>query len=119
MGLQGRPFLSCRMTQLYDEGVVLYMYIGVAGIGLTSERALEAFEQVERAARQAVLDAGGSLSHHHGIGKLRSSHLRVTQAPEMTLALQGLKKAVDPTNVLGARNGAWSDLATPDSGSGF
>ena len=27
--LPGQPFLSCRLTQLYDEGGVLYMYIAV------------------------------------------------------------------------------------------
>lgn len=109
MRLPGRPFLSCRMTQLYDEGGVLYMYLGVATGGLAQERALEAFQRLEHAARRAVLDAGGCLSHHHGVGKLRASLLQSTQSPELNAALRGLKVAMDPDNVLAARNGAWSE----------
>jgi len=109
--LPGQPFLSCRLTQLYDEGGVLYMYLAVCTAGLTDERSLEAFEHLEHTARQAILDAGGCLSHHHGIGKLRAEMLPRTQAPLMAAAFRGLKSAVDPENVLGAANGLWSSAA--------
>ncbi|CAK0819058.1 unnamed protein product [Prorocentrum cordatum] len=111
MWLPGQPYLTCRMTQLYDEGAVLYMYLAVSTIGLAPEKALEAFERLERAARRAVLDAGGCLSHHHGVGKLRAGLLPRTQAPAWSAALRGLKAAVDPANVLGARNGVWAEAA--------
>jgi len=109
--LPGQPFMSCRMTQLYDEGAVLYMYLAVSTAGLATERCLEAFERLEHAARGAVLAAGGCLSHHHGIGKLRAPLLQESQSPELTAVLQGLKAAVDPSNILAARNGAWSPAA--------
>jgi len=108
LNVPGKPFLSCRMTQLYDEGGVLYMYMAVCTGGLSPERALEAFEHLEHTARQAVLEAGGCLSHHHGVGKLRAPLLASTQAPEFTNVLRRLKSAVDPQNVLGARNGPWT-----------
>jgi len=104
----GRPFLSCRMTQLYDEGAVLYMYMAVSTAGLAPSRALEVFQRLEHAARAAVLDAGGCLSHHHGVGKLRAALLPAGQAPALTAALRGLKASLDPHGVLGARNGAWA-----------
>jgi alkyldihydroxyacetonephosphate synthase len=110
--LPGRPFLSCRMTQLYDEGGVLYMYLAICTAGLSSDKALEAFHCLEAAARKAVMKEGGCLSHHHGVGKHRASLLGSTQAPATTGAMQGLKAAVDPENILGARNGAWTDAAT-------
>merc|ERR1719246_413061 len=103
------------MTQLYDEGAVLYMYMGIATAGLAPSKALEAFERLEHAARRAVLDAGGCLSHHHGVGKLRASLLQTTQSPELIATLQGLKATMDPQNVLGARNGAWSEMARPST----
>jgi len=106
--LPGKPFLSLRMTQIYDEGAVLYMYLAVSTAGLTSEHALRAFERLEQAARQAVLEAGGCLSHHHGTGKLRGALLPQTQASLLSTALHELKAAVDPENALGARNGVWS-----------
>merc|ERR1719498_1391797 len=79
--LPGRPFLSCRMTQLYDEGGVLYMYIATCTVGLTPEKALEAFHRLEDTARKVILKEGGSLSHHHGVGKHRNTQLEHTQAP--------------------------------------
>ncbi|CAE8733091.1 unnamed protein product [Polarella glacialis] len=106
--LPGKPFMSCRMTQLYDEGAVLYMYIAVCTAGLAPERALEAFGCLEHAARNAAMSAGGCLSHHHGVGKLRSSLLPNAQSPALMQAVHGLKTSVDPDNVLGARNGAWA-----------
>jgi len=106
--LPGKPFLSCRMTQLYDEGGVLYMYMAICTAGLSPECALKAFQSCEHAARVAVLDAGGCLSHHHGVGKLRAAHLAHTQSPQLADALRGIKASIDPHNVLGARNGPWA-----------
>lgn len=115
--LPGQPFLSCRMTQLYDEGAVLYMYMAVSTAGLAQERCLEAFERLEHAARRAALAAGGCLSHHHGVGKLRAPLLRESQSAELTAVLQGLKASMDPWNVLAARNGAWSTAAVSSAAS--
>jgi len=112
--LPGRPFLSCRMTQLYDEGAVLYMYLAVCTVGLPPRRALAAFEALEHAARKAAMDAGGCISHHHGVGKLRAKLLTQTQAPALTAAIEGLKSAFDPDNVLGAANGAWAPTSAPE-----
>jgi len=106
--LPGRPYLSCRMTQLYDEGAVLYMYLAVCTAGLPPEQALKVFERLEHAARQAAMRAGGCLSHHHGVGKLRAALLPKTQAPAVQKALEGLQAALDPEGVLGARNGPWA-----------
>ena len=113
--LPGRPFMSCRMTQLYDEGGVLYMYIAVCTNGLEPKRALEAFETLEHSARQAILDAGGCLSHHHGVGKLRASLLPQTQSPALTQVLRDFKTALDPSNVLAAGNGIWAASLAEDS----
>lgn len=108
--LPGRPFLSCRMTQLYDEGGVLYMYIAVCTAGLEPQKALEAFGRLEHAARKAAMAAGGCLSHHHGVGKLRSKLLKDVQSSALLETLHGLKASMDPHNILGARNGAWACL---------
>ena len=108
--LAGRPFLSCRLTQLYSQGGVLYMYLAIHTGGLKADRALERFARLEHVAREAVLAAGGCLSHHHGVGKHRAQLLQRSQGPELCAALRGLKASLDPENVLAARNGAW---ATP------
>ena len=112
--LPGKPFMSCRMTQLYDEGGVLYMYMAISTTGLEPQHALKAFETLEHAARCAILNAGGCLSHHHGVGKLRASLLPETQSPVLAQALRNFKMALDPSNILAARNGTWSTSALPE-----
>jgi len=105
--IPGRPFLSVRMTQLYDEGAVLYMYMAISTAGLTCQRALQVFQRLEHTARRAILDAGGCLSHHHGVGKIRAELLPSGLEPLVADAARGVKAVMDPRNVLGAGNGAW------------
>lgn len=44
-------------------------------------KVVENYEIVEDAARDEVLKAGGSLSHHHGIGKLRKGFMERSLPP--------------------------------------
>ena len=81
LGLPGQPCLTVRLTQLYHQGGVLYMYLAACMGSLGPAEALEAYHRLEEAARRAILHVGGSLSHHHGVGKIRSSHLEATQSP--------------------------------------
>jgi len=66
------------------------------------------FSAIERSARQAILDNGGSLSHHHGLGKLRSLFVRQIYSKGYRDALACMKEAIDPMNTFGARNGVFS-----------
>lgn len=43
------------------------MYLAICTTGLEAQSALAAFESLEHAARCAILNAGGCLSHHHGV----------------------------------------------------
>ena len=72
-GLPGRPYVSARVTQLYETGVCVYFYFAYYHRGV--DNASEVYAEMERAARQEILRAGGSLSHHHGVGKLRQRFL--------------------------------------------
>ncbi len=101
-GLPGVPFISCRITQLYDTGVCIYFYL--AYYYKSVERPSEVFAEIERAARAEVLARGGSLSHHHGIGKLRARFLPEIMSAPMLEWSRRVKQAVDPENVFGSAN---------------
>jgi len=108
-GLPGSPFYGCRITQLYATGVCVYFYFGIGSEGVTDPS--EAFAAIEREAREEILRSGGSLSHHHGIGKLRQRFLpRVLSAGERAW-VHGLKRAVDPENIFGIGNQDPGDAA--------
>ena len=101
-GVPGRPFVTARVTQVYHTGVCVYFYFGFYHKGLASP--LETFAELERAARDEILRAGGSLSHHHGVGKLRRSFLPRIFSPAALAWSNEVKRAVDPGNVFGVAN---------------
>ena len=101
-GLPGKPFITCRITQLYDTGVCVYFYFAFYFKGV--ENPSQVYGEIEEAARDEILKAGGSLSHHHGIGKLRQKFMpRIMSAPALQW-IADLKHAVDPANIFGSGN---------------
>jgi alkyldihydroxyacetonephosphate synthase len=101
-GLPGNPFISARVTQVYPTGVCVYFYFAIHYKGV--ENPSEVYAELERAARDEILRSGGSLSHHHGIGKLREQFLpRIASQGTLTWN-DALKRAVDPSDVFGIGN---------------
>jgi len=100
--LPGIPFITARVTQLYQTGVAVYFYFGFYHKGV--ERPAEVYAELEHAARDEILRSGGSLSHHHGVGKIRRDFLpRVMSSTSMAWAAD-VKRAVDPANTFGIAN---------------
>lgn len=111
LGIRGRPYFTYRVTQTYHTGVCIYFTLAFSGKGLDDPAAT--YHEVETHLRQAILDNGGSLSHHHGVGKLRARFLNQVHSEATHRVLRDTKKAVDPSNVFGARNGV---MAVEDGG---
>jgi alkyldihydroxyacetonephosphate synthase len=103
-GVAGTPYLSYRVTQTYHHGVCIYFTLAFSTRGLADPGAV--FHDIEQALRQVILDHGGSLSHHHGVGKIRQRFLpQVCSEAGLELA-RAVKRAVDPDNIFGIGNGA-------------
>jgi alkyldihydroxyacetonephosphate synthase len=101
-GLPGRPFFTGRITQVYETGVCCYFYYGFFHKGIDDPT--RTYLDMEEAVREEILAAGGSLSHHHGVGKLRQKFLARIQSPAALDCVARMKKALDPTDVFGAGN---------------
>jgi alkyldihydroxyacetonephosphate synthase len=100
--LPGKPFVTCRVTQLYETGVCVYFYFGYYYKGV--QHPTRVYAEMEAAAREEVLRCGGSLSHHHGVGKLRQRFLPEIQSPASLESVRAAKRALDPGNVFGCGN---------------
>jgi alkyldihydroxyacetonephosphate synthase len=98
----GTPFVTCRVTQLYPTGVCIYFYFAFYFKGLAEPEKI--YSEIEHAARDEILRSGGSLSHHHGVGKIRQRFLARIASPGVAAWARDIKGAVDPTNVFGASN---------------
>uniref|UniRef100_A0A672G656 Alkylglycerone-phosphate synthase n=1 Tax=Salarias fasciatus TaxID=181472 RepID=A0A672G656_SALFA len=101
-GVQFPPLSTCRVTQTYDAGACVYFYFAFNYRGLSDP--VHVYEQVEHAAREEILANGGSLSHHHGVGKLRKEWMRETVSDVGIGMLKSVKDYVDPNNIFGNRN---------------
>lgn len=101
-GLPGKPFITSRITQLYRTGVAIYFYFGFSYLGI--ENPSQVYLELENIAREEILRCGGSLSHHHGVGKIRQAFLPGIMSDTTMKLKQQVKSGFDPQNIFGAGN---------------
>ncbi|MCA9973538.1 MAG: FAD-binding oxidoreductase [Anaerolineales bacterium] len=106
-GLPGRPYVSPRITQLYHTGVCIYFTHGFSTMGVAEPDRI--FSEIEHKLRETIIQHGGSISHHHGVGKLRKDFLPDTISDTTIELLREIKQAHDPKNVFGIRNNVFAE----------
>ena len=111
-GLPGRPYISPRITQLYHTGVCIYFTHGFSTMGV--ENPDEIFSEIEHSLRETIMVAGGSISHHHGVGKIRKDFMKHTISPAATALIKDIKKANDPQDIFGIRNNIFAESTEPE-----
>ncbi len=111
-GLPGRPYISPRITQLYHTGVCIYFTHGFSTVGV--ENPDEIFSKIEHSLRETIMAAGGSISHHHGVGKIRKDFMQQAISPAAAELIKEIKKANDPQNIFGIRNNIFAEATEPD-----
>ncbi|MBN2191243.1 MAG: FAD-binding oxidoreductase [Polyangiaceae bacterium] len=99
-GLPGKPFVTARVTQAYPTGVCIYFYFAFCYQGV--ENPSETYHAIEAAARDAILEAGGSLSHHHGVGTLRAEFLPRVLSDAALSWRAAARCALDPDHLFAA-----------------
>ena len=90
-------FLSCRFTHVYPDGPApYYTFNGAARVGAENEQ----WQTIKDEALAAVVDAGGTVTHHHAVGRMhRPAWDR--QRPELFgEALAAVKRRLDPNGIL-------------------
>ena len=105
--LPGKPYISPRITQLYHTGVCIYFTHGFYSKGV--EHPDEVLSEIEYSLRQTIMAAGGSISHHHGVGKLRKDFMSQSISPASIELLKKIKQANDPQNIFGIRNNIFAE----------
>lgn len=105
---------SAHASHSYTDGACLYFTFG----GQPEDDSLEAraalHEAIWTAGQGATLEAGCSVSHHHGIGLHRGAWLRRAMGPAHDV-LRGIKAALDPNGILNpSKLGLPSPYGAPD-----
>ncbi len=101
--LPGKPYISYRIPQIYHTGVCIYFMLGMSVKGV--EKPEEKFGEIEHSLRATIIKHGGSISHHHGVGKLRKDFIPDMLSKTSIDLIKEMKQTHDPSNVFGSSNG--------------
>ena len=93
----GLVLASAHSSHSYQQGTCLYVTLVLRPESLAAGDAL--YERCWDTAMEATLAAGGAISHHHGIGRVRRRWLREELGSAYAL-LPTLKAALDPKGIL-------------------
>ena len=100
--LPGKPFFTSRISKVYHTGVCMYNTIAMCYDGV--ENPEDVFTEIEHIMRENFIENGGSISHHHGVGKLRKDFMSNTISDGSVEMIKGIKKNQDPHNIFGVNN---------------
>jgi len=94
-------FVMAHLSHAYPDGCSIYFTFAGGGKDAAAQEA--AYDTAWRAALEAALAAGGTLSHHHGVGRSKAPAL----GAELGLGVDvvhALRKAFDPSGILNPGN---------------
>ena len=93
----GAGILTCRFTHVYPDGPAPYFtFLGPARRG--SE--LSQWAELKAAASEGVLSAGGTITHHHAVGRTHRPWYDRERPEPFAAALRAAKRQLDPAGIL-------------------
>jgi alkyldihydroxyacetonephosphate synthase len=89
--------VSTRFTHVYPDGPAPYYTFNVRG---TPGQLLEQWRHIKARASDALLAAGGTITHHHAVGRDHMPWYREQRPALFGRALDAAKSALDPARIL-------------------
>ena len=93
----GGGTVTCRFTHVYPDGPAPYFTI-LAPANRGAE--LEQWDAVKGAASDAVIAAGGTITHHHAVGRDHRPWYDRQRPEQFARALRAAKAELDPASIL-------------------
>jgi alkyldihydroxyacetonephosphate synthase len=93
----GAGSVTCRFTHVYPDGPAAYYTILAPA---RSGEELDQWSQIKRAASDALSAAGGTITHHHAVGRDHRPWYDRQRPEPFAEALRAAKGAVDPAGAL-------------------
>ena len=81
-------------SHFYSQGTNLYF------IYISRSKDLDSFRSFQRGIIQKINENKGSLSHHHGVGRLMAPFMESHLGREQMEVLRALKRHFDPNNIM-------------------
>ncbi len=89
-------FVMAHMSHAYPDGCSIYFTF--AGASTTDTKALQTYEHTWNQALIAAHTAGGTIAHHHGIGRSKRSMMRLEHGAGLDVIAQ-LARRADPHGI--------------------
>ncbi len=98
LAAQGTPGLAfCHLSHAYADGASLYFtFISRAKRG----EEIEQWRAVKRAASEAIVAAGGTITHHHAIGRDHAPYMEAEVGETGIEVLRAVKERLDPAGIM-------------------
>jgi alkyldihydroxyacetonephosphate synthase len=98
LAAQGTPgFAFCHLSHAYADGASLYFtFIARARHGAEREQ----WAAVKRAASEAIVAAGGTITHHHGVGRDHAPYMDAEVGRTGIEVLRAVKERLDPSGIM-------------------
>jgi alkyldihydroxyacetonephosphate synthase len=91
------PLVACHISHLYPTGASLY-FTFMARARRGDE--LSQWAEVKTAACEAIVAAGGTITHHHAVGRDHAPYVGAEVGETGVAALRALKRELDPAGVM-------------------
>jgi len=98
LAAQGTPGLvMCHLSHAYADGASLYFtFIAAARAGAE----LDQWAAVKRAASEAIVSTGGTITHHHAVGRDHAPYMEAEVGNTGLDVLRAVKERLDPAGVM-------------------
>jgi alkyldihydroxyacetonephosphate synthase len=93
----GGGFVTCRFTHVYPDGPAPYFTVLAPG---RRGAELEQWAEIKAAAAEAIITHGGTITHHHAVGRDHRPWYDRQRPEAFADALRAAKRALDPTGIL-------------------
>ncbi|OZB83547.1 FAD-linked oxidase C-terminal domain-containing protein, partial [Microbacterium sp. 13-71-7] len=106
-GAGRKAFVMCHVSHVYPTGASLYFTV-LAPLGADAQ---EAWSGIKRRVGDAIMAAGGTISHHHAVGRDHAPWLGEEIGDTGVRILAAVKRELDPDGIMNP--GAVLGAATP------
>ena len=98
LAAQGTPGLVfCHLSHAYPDGASLYFtFVSRARRG----EEVEQWRAVKRAASEAIVAAGATITHHHAVGRDHAPYMEAEVGKTGLEVLRAVKERLDPTGIM-------------------
>ena len=89
--------ITCRFTHVYPDGPAPYFTV-LAPARRGSE--VEQWDEIKAAVSEVLIDAGGTITHHHAVGRDHRPWYDRQRPDPFARALAAAKRELDPDGIL-------------------